>query len=159
MQIFEIHITGEERIITELNTLNIKNIVIELLKPDLSVLRTEYMSSFILKCENYKECKKLVDNIVNSLKSKILRVKIESPVYPEYVENSLYLETHFIGEDNEHPLSRNVRSGKIMGTERVYDRDLYNKLIEKWKDKAEVEICLYDDYVREDFDWFSLYKK
>ena len=49
LKTFEIHITGKKSIINEFNNLKIKNIIVELLKPDNSLLRIEYMSSFIKK--------------------------------------------------------------------------------------------------------------
>ena len=59
MKTFEVHITGiNQEINKELDQLNIKNIIIDLLKPDGSLLRTEYMSSMVYKFESFSECKK-----------------------------------------------------------------------------------------------------
>lgn len=46
---FEVHITGDYTINSKLDALNVKNIVVDLLKPDKTILRTEYMSSFVVK--------------------------------------------------------------------------------------------------------------
>lgn len=162
MKIFEIHITGDSSIDNELDKLEIKNIVIGLLKPDQSLFRIECMSSFISKFETYEKCKDFVDNLVKSLKCQIFRVKIESPVYQEYVERAIYMEAHFpinsVKSYPYYPLSENMNSGKILGTSRVYSKDNFELFQKKWKDH-EVELCLYDDYIREDQDWFDLYKK
>lgn len=157
MKIFEIHITGEQSILEELDNLNIKNITIELLKPNDEVLRTEYMSSFIHHAVDYDECFCYVNALLMNLKSKIIRVKIESPAYPEYLGQALYVESHFIPTDKKYPISKNVRSQKLMATAREYNKTKFTDFINKWKDIADVEICLFDDFVREDFDWFELY--
>ena len=159
MKKFEVHITGDETINAELDNLGIKNIMVELLRRDLSVIRTEYMSSFITDFERYEECYDFVKKLASNLTAKVLRIKIECPVYLEYIERSVYIEAHFKadGSNVKHPLSRNARSGKLMGTDRAYTKEEYDAFIEKWKDH-EVELCLYDDYIREDFDWFDEYK-
>lgn len=162
MKTFEVHITGEtDKILKEFDALGIKNISVELLGKDRSTLRTEHMSSFTMKAIAYENCKVIVDEIVKQLHANVIRLKIECPVYPEYIERSIYVESHFVdNEKRNFPLSRNVRSGKIMGTDRMYDKNFYDTFIEIWKNEgAEVELCLYDDYIREDFDWFKLYNK
>lgn len=79
MEIFEVHITGSSSyILYVLRKMYLKGIQIELLTPDQDVLRTEYMSSLIIRADNYQ------------------------------------------------------------GT-------------------SEVELCLFDSYIEEDFDWFKLY--
>lgn len=156
---FEIHITGENsQINEEFHLLGIKNITIDLLTPKGDVIRTEYMSSFIHKCDSYEECYNYVMNIVNNLKSKVIRVKIESPYYPEYVDKSIYMESHFpvVVDLGKYPSSRNVRSGKIMGTDRTYDKISYDEFKNKWKDQ-ELELCLLDTFPTEDDDWFKTY--
>jgi len=154
METFEIHITGDETINSELDSMGIKNIIVELLTPSQDLYRTEYMSSFICKCESYQKCKDYVDHIISKLKSPIIRVKIESPYYEHY--KCLYLESHFKPFDNKFPMSRNKKSGKLMGTDRSYTPENYPQFIEKWKDE-DVEMCLFDSFVEEDFDWFELY--
>lgn len=162
MKIFEIHITGTYSILKELKQLKIKTIQICLLTPNLKKFRNEYMSSFIVKYNTYEECKEYVDSIVLKLKSKIIRVKIECPVYEEYIDRSVYIESHFSphieGGKAFVPISQNINSKKLMGTCREYNKLKYNEFIEFWKHNEELELCLYDDYIREDFDWFELYK-
>lgn len=157
MKTFEIHITGEQGINEELSTMNIKNIIVELLYPNLTLFRTEYMSSFVKKFENFNQCKFYVQALLSQLKSKIIRVKIESPFYEEYVSNSLYVESHFEPFNNIYPISKNKASGKLMATDREYNQSKYSNFISKWKNN-DIELCLYDSYVNEDFDWFRLYK-
>jgi hypothetical protein len=48
MEIFEIHITGSHGINQELDSLGIKNIIVDLLTPEHKLIRTEYMSSFVV---------------------------------------------------------------------------------------------------------------
>jgi len=159
MKKFEVHITGDETINAELDKLGIKNIMVELLRRDLSVIRTEYMSSFVIDFERYEECYDFVNKLASNLNATVLRIKIECPVYLEYIERSVYIEAHFKadGSNVKYPLSRNVRSGKLIGTDRSYSKEEYNTFIEKWK-AHEVELCLFDDFIREDFDWFNEYK-
>jgi hypothetical protein len=157
METYEIHITGEHGINAELDGLGVKNIVVDLLRPDLSLLRTEYMSSFISKHNNINECEAHVKELVGKLKTKILRVKIESPYYAHYLDRSLYLESHFKPFDERYPISRNARSGKLMGTDRTYDKGQYDAFMEKWQTEDR-EMCLLDTFVEEDFDWFAFYQ-
>lgn len=158
MESFEIHITGSDTINAELDTLGIKNIVIELLTPDKKVLRTEYMSSFVSKHNNLADCQVYVNTILAVLKSNIIRVKIESPYYEHYKEQSLYLESHFkpFNDLNLYPVSRNAKSNKELATDRIYDKKAYRDFVEKWRHE-DVEMCLVDTFVDEDKDWFDLY--
>ena len=94
MRKFEVHITGDSNINSELDSLGIKNIIVDLLDKDCKFVRREYMSSFITEANTYEECKMRVDNLVNKLKSKIIRVKIESPAYEDYFERAVYIESH-----------------------------------------------------------------
>jgi hypothetical protein len=158
MEIFEIHITGEKGINKEFDKLGIKNIEVELLTPESKVLRTEYMSSFISKHEHYEECKRMVDNLLMKLRSRVIRVKIESPYYPQYEDMSLYMESHFKPKSNLFPISRNAKSGKLMATSRTYDKYEYDNFMEVFgSNDEEVELCLFDTFVDEDKDWFELY--
>ncbi len=156
MKIFEIHITGQPSIIKELDSLGIKSIIVELLWPDHSLLRTEYMSSFVEKFHTYEDCKVYVDALVLRLKSPIIRVKIESPYYEDYAQQSLYMESHFTPFNNVYPISRNKKSGKLMATDRTYIKSDYAWFLKKWKNE-DVELCLFDSFVQEDRDWFNLY--
>jgi hypothetical protein len=158
MEIFEIHITGEKGINKEFDKLGIKNIEIELLTPESKVLRTEYMSSFVTKQKCYEDCKRMVDNLLFKLSSRVIRVKIETPYYPHYEDMSLYMESHFKPKSNLFPVSRNVKSGKLMATTRTYEKNAYIGFLELFgKDGEEVELCLFDTFIDEDKDWFELY--
>lgn len=160
MKYFEIHITGTQDINSELDSLGIKNIIVDLLHPTRDFFRREYMSSFILKYDTYSECFEYVNSLVDKIKSPIIRVKIESPFYEEYVKQSLYMESHFepYQDQKKYPLSRNFKSGRIMGTDREYDKSKYFEFRQKWGHE-DIELCLYDTFVSEDLDWFSLYDK
>lgn len=161
MEVFEVHITGDENIIEVCKNNGYKSISVDLLKPNQSILRTEYMTSMILKHNNYKECKIAVDNCVNIIKNNkvnVIRVKIESPFYEHYIDQSLYMESHFEATNDKYPMSRNKRKTTILATEREYDKKLYNQFINRWKDSKELELCLYDTWIDEDKDWFELYE-
>ena len=160
MEIFEIHITGSKDINEQLDRLGIKNIIIDLLKPNKEVLRTEYMSSFISNHNNFDECKEYVDNLLTKLSCEIIRVKIESPFYRHYIDKSLYMECHFEPKnDNHFPVSRNTKSGKLMATNRCYEKEKYGLFRIVNYLNGELELCLYDTFVEEDKDWFDLYQK
>lgn len=160
MKTFEIHITGKNgEIIDELNNFGIKNITIELLRKNGSVLRTEYMSSFIIQEMDFVDCMYVVVNLLSKIKTNVLRVKIETPYYEEYVDKSLYMEAHFdsmVGL-TKYPISRNVKSGKIMATDREYDKMKYS-MFQKDMLGHDIELCIFDTFVDEDMDWFELYK-
>lgn len=159
MEIFEIHITGSPSINEEFDRLGIKNIVIDLLKPNKEVLRTEYMCSMVSKHKNLNECLHHVQSILDQLTSKVIRVKVESPYYEHYKDQALYLESHFPPMYPDlplYPISRNTKSGKLLATDRVYDKKAYRDFVEKWK-HVELEMCLVDSFVDEDKDWFELY--
>jgi len=158
METFEIHITGDESILNNAERLGLRTIVVELLTPDVTVLRNEFMTSHVAKFVNYEACKIWVDDIVLQLKdagTNIIRVKIESPYYEHYVEQSCYIESHFKTENpDKYPISRNVRKSYYLGTDRVYNQDCYSEFRKKWD---EVELCLYDSDYLEDADWLDLW--
>jgi hypothetical protein len=156
MEVFEIHITGSHGINQELDSLGIKNIIVDLLTPEHKFMRTEYMSSFTIQKATYKETKAYVDELVNQLKSKIIRVKIESPYYEHYKDNSLYLESHFKPFNSSFPISMNQRSKSLMATARMYEKDQYEDFKKLWSNE-DVEMCLFDSFIEEDKDWFDLY--
>lgn len=159
MRTFEIHITGSSNINNVLDSLNIKNIVVDLLTPNNDLLRSEHMSSFVEKHASYELCLMRVQQLVNDLKQndvEIYRVKIESPYYDDYKDISKYIESHFIKKNNQYAMSVNRKSGKIIGTDRTYDKNQYDKFKEFWKDE-DVELCLYDDNVEQDKDWLEMY--
>lgn len=160
MEVFEVHITGDESIIDVCKDSPIKTIAVDLLRPDLSHLRTEYMTSQIFRFENFSFCKKHVDRIVSRfLKEKvsIFRIKIESPYYPHYVESSLYMESHFpYNRTKNYPISKSQHKSNYLMTDRTYSKDEYDSFRKKYAN-AEIELCLYDTNVKEDEDWFELY--
>ena len=160
MEVFEVHITADEGIINIAKRLGIKTISVDLLRPDRTVLRTEHMTSQIVRAENYEACKRQVDWMLLNLdlyKVRVYRVKIESPCYDHYVGQSLYMESHFQPTDDHYPLSRNQRKETLLATDREYDKQLYDLFKTRWADK-EVELCLYDTFVEEDKDWFDCYR-
>ena len=157
MKNFEIHITGEKSILTYSD---MKTIGVRLLRPDLSVIRTEYMTSHRAKFESYRECKDFVDFHVKRIEkiSPIVRVKIETPYYEEYVKDSLYMESHFRTNDNKYALSQNEKKDYMLGTDRTYNPNQYCEFKNLWYN-AEVELCVFDSFPQEDEDWLNLWKK
>lgn len=159
MSKFEIHITGDEKINDVLTVLGIKNIIVDLYSPDMKLLKTEYMSSFVKEYESFEECYKRVYELVRVLVLQgiaIYRIKIESPYCKQYLNNALYIESHFRSENNQYPISINRKSKKVIGTDRTYNKAEYPKFKEKWKD-AEVELCLFDTNSKQDDKWLKLY--
>lgn len=157
MEIFEVHITGDESIVT---VAPVKTIAVDLLLPDQSHLRTEYMTSQVYKFPSYQECKQHVDLLVSQLIAlgvQIKRVKIESPIYDHYIKDSLYIESHFPATDWDYPVSRNLRKTAKLATDRDYNQDKYKEFQEKHAGR-ELELCLYDKSLQEDLDWLSVYK-
>lgn len=131
MEVFEVHITGDEKIHEVSRRLGLKTISIDLLRPDRTVLRVEHMTSQIFKFENYEKCHAHVQNVVDQLLAAdvdIERVKIECPDYKHYREQSLYMESHFqINEPKGYPTSKNQKIKK-----EYYD---YNELRDYLQDK------------------------
>lgn len=159
MEVFEVHVTGDNLVHAVGQELGVKTIAVELLRPDKSLLRTEHMTSQIVKRESYADCRRYVENLVTSMIDKgvaILRVKIESPYYDHYKGQSLYMESHFESSEMFFPTSRNARKQKLLATDREYEKERYPKFMEVYKD-LELELCLYDSFVSEDLDWFQLY--
>jgi hypothetical protein len=164
MTLYEIHITGEPSIIDELSKLNIKNITVELYAPNGIILRKEYMSSFVEKFSTYRECVDFVNTLLQSLTSKVIRAKIETPYDEKLLPFCYYVETHYpFTGCYDYPVSRNVESEKMMCTERSYmwgsSGSTVPEAVSKWKSEGkEIEMCLYDSFMDEDSDWFDLYK-
>lgn len=155
METFEIHITGGQDIITLAKKLSLKTIVIELLNPDKSRFRTEYMTSHVAKFDNYQTCKDYVDDAAQKLGS-VVRTKIESPYYKHYVNQSVYIESHFDAIDSKYPISKNQNKDSLLATDREYRKENYEDFRRRYKGVV-VELCLFDSNVNEDLDWFKLY--
>jgi hypothetical protein len=159
MEVFEVHITGDKSILTTAPLLSLRTIAVALLAPDQTIHRIEYMTSDVLKYRNFEECKEAILYFARSLKrlgTEVIRIKIESPFYPHYADNSLYIESHFDSVDNKFPLSQNLLKDFKLATHREYKRDKYEDFLDKYNGEV-VELCLYDTFIEEDADWFSLY--
>lgn len=179
MKKFEIHITASELIHDICKKIQIKTIIVDLLKPDLSVLSTEHMTSHVVSSTSYKDCKEWVDSIVDCFKKQnvdVFRVKIECPFYSEYVDQAIYIEAHNKVNiknlvDINFPLSKTQHKPEnILSTDRLYHTRSLNaysplskmdKFIEfrdTHRNFQEIELCLFDSFVGQDYEWFSLYK-
>lgn len=163
MEIFEVHITGDSSIHTVAKKYKHKTIAIDLLRPDKTCLRTEHMTSIILKypcrTEAYKDCLNLVEEIAQSYERdgvEIARVKIESPIYDYYVDDSLYVESHFPTDQTFYPISRNQKKTLYLATDREYKLHRYDNFMDIHEGK-DLELCLYDTNPTEDLDWLKLF--
>jgi hypothetical protein len=158
IETFEIHITGDKSILTVAKP--IKTIEVNLLKPDRSILRTEYMTSHVQHmASGFAGCKEYVNDIVKCLEFQgvnIVRVKIESPFYKHYVEQSLYIESHFEDDHFKLPTSQNPRHTMPVVTAREYEQRWFEPFMEHYLPSV-IELCLFDTNVDEDKDWFDLY--
>jgi hypothetical protein len=55
-------------------------------------------------------------------------------------------------------MSRNKNKATILATDREYKIENYEFFRRRYKDVV-VELCLYDSHIKEDQDWFNLYKE
>ena len=169
--IFEIHITGDKSIHEICKQINIKTINVCLLAPNQSAIRCEDMTSFVFNGTE-ADCYRKVLEVAGVLQNcgvPIYRMKIESPIVPELIHKSLYVETHFKTENIEEPdhdfrfspkftlpTSRNTSKDYYLATDREYRQDKYDEFINKYKGK-ELELCILDTNIEEDSDWFDCY--
>lgn len=158
MESFEVHITGDARIHESAKLFGMNTIEVQLLRPDLSVIRVEHMTSHVFKFPTFQQCVYRIEEVADMLSEliDIVRIKIECPVYEHYIHRSLYLESHFDLQWPAYPTSRNARKTKLMGTDRTYDRSEYPAFREKWEGQV-LELALYDTFIDEDNDWLSLW--
>lgn len=166
--IFEIHITGSMNIHEVCETLGVKTIAVELLKPNCELLYIEDMTSFIFKgseIDMYEKVLSLVGDLSRNNVS-ISRIKVETPYVgcEHLIEKSKYMETHFkCGElynSDERfvlPTSRNTKKATFLATDRTYDQSKYFKFYQKYKNN-ELELCIFDSNVNQDKEWFDLYE-
>lgn len=162
MEVFEVHITGDKSILEHGEALGVKTIAVDLLRPDKSLLRSEYMTSIIMKCTNYETCKQQVCELSDKLLARgvgIIRTKIECPPYQHYLGSSLYAESHFKTTSyDDFPVSRNQKKDYLLATDRTYDKGEYSEFMKLHEDD-ELELCLFDSFIDEDLDWLSLWAK
>ncbi len=156
-EVFEIHITGDEKIHEVAKELGLKTIQVQLLRPDKSLIRTEHMTSIVKKFDYFEKAYQWTINTVIKLaeQCKIYRVKIESPPYPHYYYIALYAEVHFKNDSFNTPTSKNPTKDYYLGTERVPIGKI-NELKAKYPNE-DLEICLMDNNIYEDVDWFNSY--
>lgn len=164
MEKFEVHITGDHSIhyIAEKKLGKLKTIQVNLLTPDYKIFRIEHMTSLRFGFKNFDDCKLHVDRLAGLFLEhgvRIDRVKIECPFYKHYVDQSLYIESHFKATDNHFPLSINAKkpADAFLGTNRTYDKSLYDEFISEIIPGSELELCVFDSNITQDKDWFDLY--
>ena len=158
---FEIHITGKTDDIHKLSFVN--TISIELLRPDLSVMRVEHMTNHEVKMsypDAFVYCYGL-QAILRDAGCKLIRTKIETAPFSEMFDRALYAECHFKASSDElkkYPLSRNLKTGKLLGTAKEYKRESFEEFIKKWEGVTEeIELCIFDSNKESDNDWMELY--
>jgi hypothetical protein len=156
---FEVHITGEPSIIEEFDKLGIKSIKVELISPENKVMQVEHMSSFVVNYDNIIDFSFYLQDLIYTIKSKIIRIKVEIPgFHREFDQQALYIESHFNPINSIYPISQNLNSGKLLGTAREVNKDKFNLFRSIWRDK-EIELCIYDTNINFDLEWFKSYKK
>lgn len=163
--LFEIHITGSENIHEACVPRTLKTIKIELLRKNYSVIRVDHMTSIHINQPSFGDAVEYVCELEEYLVSNnvdIFRTKIECPLLPEYselIEDSIYVESHFLTNNSLCPVSKNVGSTKFLSTKREYDRRKYLEFYFNHLDtNADVELCIYDSNVDWDMDWLNLWR-
>ena len=86
----------------------------------------------------------------------VYRIKIETPFYFDFIEESVYIESHFNSDEFKLPTSRNISKNYNLATLRSYDKSNYEKFIEENKN-SETELCIWDTNPLRDKKWFDLY--
>lgn len=163
MELFEIHITSDESIHKTAEEFGDKTIQVALMRPDRSIIRIEHMTSIRAYFRSFEECLSYVGHYQIDYR-KFTRFKIECPAsYTHYLHGGhhgpLYVESHFPAENLNSPISQNVRSGKLLGTNREYDPSKFEEFLKNQPDGSEKEICLFDTNICQDQDWLDCWKK
>lgn len=162
---FQIHITDETENVYKLSELSIRTITIDLLKPDFSLIRSEHMTSYDIKISSLDMPIYVfgLTKMMMSYNCKISRVKIETAPFEDLFEQSLYIESHFNPTPDDYKkyaISRNQKTGEMLGTDREYDKSKYKEFIKKWNDKTEeIELCIFDTNPGKDKDWLDYVKQ
>jgi len=158
--IFEIHITVNEFLIEVAKPLGHKLLILKLLDKDLNSLGIQFMTSIQKEFDSYDECLKWTLDTADKYREtvKVERVKIECPVYKDFIDQSLYIECHWkdIKPNNTYHISQRIGQPAYLMTDRVYDKADYLKFyLTHSKLDRELELCLYDDNIRLDKDWID----
>lgn len=165
MKTFEIHITVNDNVAQFHNVcefiLGIKTIQIESLDRFSNPVDVQHMTSII---KNFTDKQTAIDfatdlsKLLNKLDFNVIRTKVESPIYDEYLYDALYVESHFESNQFIFPTSRNVKKSTLLATHREYDINAYQYFIDfHSKRNHELELCLYDSNINLDTEWFNCY--
>jgi PTH2 family peptidyl-tRNA hydrolase len=165
MELFEVHVTGDESIHSAASTLDVKTITIESLDRNGRVVKVDHMTSHKVTAMDYFACKTAVDSLCSKLTAAgvdVQRVKIESPAYRHYYPTALYVETHFAINDDvapfEHPCSKSPNKSDHLGTIREWDKLKFEAFCINHYPNV-IELCLYDTHPGADDLWFSSYSQ
>ncbi len=174
---YEIHVTGPKRWVTGINQelepfgTGVPILGIHLLDSEGQAnagedWMTAEKASFNSHQDAYSYLKKFlgISERSSAFNQTFYRRKIEVQ-YQEGMDLSkyLYVETHFPVTPEEAPniglpISRNILTGKLIATDRVYDPGQFQNFVDKYKDNK-VELCLFDSNVRHDDHWIEVPKK
>ena len=174
---FEIHITGDDSIKLACQELGFKTISIDLLRPDLSVIRVEHMVSHVIgidlgsgsgqwaldtKAKLAIDFVMLLSEKLEAMGVNVVRTKVECPGYANLQHMAKYAECHFefTGAELSAPLARNQSKTKILATSRENNVAYIGRFLDYYRlaiPGCETELCLYDTNVLEDSDWFDHY--
>jgi len=161
---FEIHMTGDENIHEMAKKFSHKTIEVDLLDPNMDIMRTEHMTSIRKQYNGYEAC--LKETLEWAEYYEPIRTKIECPPIWIFAEQAIYIECHAPYDPDKNkglrltPISRNAKSRKMLDTDRSYDKTKWLEfylLYSQYK-HVEIELCLYDNNMYEDKDWMDLYE-
>lgn len=149
--IFEVHITSKEIDRLEEDFLHIEN-----LSPDLNIINTVKLSEYTIDVPSIEDA---IEHLMYvcleaaCLEIDIERMKLECK--PTDSIPALYYEVHLRASDTDLdlPLSRNVKTGKLIKTFRSHDLTAFTPF-----NREKVEQCVFDTCVEEDNPWFSSWK-
>ena len=121
----------------------------------------QHMTSII---KNFTDKQTAIDfaidlsKLLTKLDFNVIRTKVESPIYQEYLNDALYVESHFESDQFIFPTSRNIKKNTLLATHREYDKNFYQHFIDHHhKKNHELELCLYDTNIYLDTKWFNCY--
>lgn len=165
MKTFEIHITvnlDDASMFKNICDLaDIKCIEIESLDMYGQNVDIQHMTSIIKKFVDKKEAIEFAKSLSYKFCKcgiSVHRTKVESPIYEEYLNDALYVETHFESDQFVFPTSRNIKKNTLLATHREYDKNFYQHFIDHHRKKNhELELCLYDTNINLDTNWFNYY--
>lgn len=141
---------------------NIRHATVALLNPQGSTLTEIYRCDFMKEFADHREA---IDNVITLSKTLITptyRMRVTAPYLDDLVSHSHYIQSNFLAKRDRltpsiYPISMDKARNRVWGLDREYNKSKYKDFVRKWTGE-EVELCMYDDYLPGDFDWFDLYE-